>query len=258
VFFLAFRGVFLVSSVADVTAVVSARGLDLLDNVDYRLAETPEEKEEIYRLRYRAYLREEAILPSPHQRVTDAFDDSPYSWIFGVYIQGELCSSIRVSVATPVHPTSPSVEVFPEILRPELARGRTLVDPTRFVANPEQAKRFPELPYATVRLGYVAGVHFGADIGLATVRAEHQAFYRRVFLQEPLCEPRLFPGLLKPVGLMAAHYPTLREKVFARYPYLHSSAFERRMLFDCRGSFAENAPPCAQPVSAVRQARTSE
>jgi N-acyl-L-homoserine lactone synthetase len=216
----------------EVTAIAPGRSADLLDKVDYRFAETPEQKEEMYRLRYRAYLREGAILPSADERVTDRFDDSPWSFIFGVYICGELCSSIRVSLATPEHPTSPSVEVFPDILRPELARGRTLVDPTRFVADPDKAKRFPELPYATVRLGYVAGVHFNADIGLATVRAEHQAFYRRIFLQEPLCEPRLFPGLLKPVGLMAAHYPALREKVFARYPYLHSSAFERRMLFE--------------------------
>jgi N-acyl-L-homoserine lactone synthetase len=228
-------------SAAEVTTIAPGRSFDLLDNVDYRLAETPEDKEEIYRLRYRAYLREGTILPSEDERVTDDFDNSPYSWIFGVYIHGELCSSIRVSLATPQHPTSPSVEVFPDILKPELARGRSLVDPTRFVADPERAKRFPELPYATVRLGYVAGVHFNADIGLATVRAEHQAFYRRVFLQEPLCEPRLFPGLLKPVGLMAAHYPTLREKVFARYPYLHSSAFERRMLFD-RGNELGSAP----------------
>jgi N-acyl-L-homoserine lactone synthetase len=245
-------------SAAEVTSITPGRSADLLDNVDYRLAETPEQKEEIYRLRYRAYLREETIMPSADQRVTDDFDNSPYSWIFGVYIQGELCSSIRVSVATPEHPTSPSVEVFPDILRPELARGRTLVDPTRFVADPERAKRFPELPYATVRLGYVAGVHFNADIGLATVRAEHQAFYRRVFLQEPLCEPRLFPGLLKPVGLMAAHYPTLREQVFARYPYLHSSVFERRMLFDRGGERGLASPdmrefPC-ECVSAVPRA----
>jgi hypothetical protein len=34
---------------------------------------------------------------------------------------------------------------------------------------------------------------------------------------------------------MAAHYPTMREKVFVRYPYLHSSAFERRMLFQRSG-----------------------
>jgi hypothetical protein len=30
---------------------------------------------------------------------------------------------------------------------------------------------------------------------------------------------------------MAAHYPTVRERVLVRYPFLRSSAFERRMLF---------------------------
>jgi hypothetical protein len=216
---------------AEATSTLVGRSIELLDRVDYRLADTAEAKEEIYRLRYRAYLREGAILPSADQRVTDKFDDAPNSWIFGVYIEDELCSSIRVSVATPDYQTSPSVDVFPDILLPELALGKVIVDPTRFVADPERAKRYPELPYVTVRLGYVGGVHFDADLGLATVRAEHRAFYRRVFLQEPLCEPRMFPGLLKPVGLMAAHYPSLRDKVFARYPYLRSSYFERRMLF---------------------------
>jgi hypothetical protein len=56
----------------------------------------------------------------------------------------------------------------------------------------------------------MAGVHFNADYGLAIVRPEHQAFYRRVFLHETWCEPRLYPGLVKPVGLMAAHLPTVR------------------------------------------------
>ena len=52
-----------------------------------------------------------------------------------------------------------------------------------------------------------------------------------MFLHETWCAPRQFPGLLKPVGLMASHLPTVRERVLARYPFLHSSAFERRMLF---------------------------
>ena len=51
------------------------RSADPLDIVDYRLAKTPEEKDEIYRLRYRAYLREGAILPSRSERVTDRYDD---------------------------------------------------------------------------------------------------------------------------------------------------------------------------------------
>jgi hypothetical protein len=67
------------------------------------------------------------------------------------------------------------------------------------------------------------------------VRAEHQAFYRRVFLHRPISTPRIYPGLTKPICLMAVDYPAMSDKVFARYPYFRSSQFERRMLFD-RGS----------------------
>jgi N-acyl-L-homoserine lactone synthetase len=140
-------------SAAEITSIIPGRSADLLDNVDYRLAETSEQKEEMYRLRYRAYLREGAILPSDDERVTDRFDDSPWSFIFGVYIHGELCSSIRVSVATPEFQTSPSVEVFPDILKPELTRGRTLVDPTRFVADPEKASAMSRACISTLISG---------------------------------------------------------------------------------------------------------
>jgi len=221
-------------SAAETTALVPDRKSDPLGFVDYRLAETPEEKDTIYRLRYRAYLREGAVLPSASERVTDRYDDLPNTWIFGIYVRGELYSSIRISVLTREWRRSLSAEMFPHLLNPELDQGKVIIDPTRFVADPEKAKTFPELPYVTVRLGYVACGYFNADIGLANVRPEHRAFYRRVFLQEPWGEPRLYPGLIKPVGLVAAHYPSIRDRVFQRFPFMRSSAFERRMLFERR------------------------
>jgi hypothetical protein len=218
-------------SAAEAIALVPERSPDPLEHVDYRLAETPEEKDKIYRLRYRAYLREGAILPSESERVTDRYDDLPNNFTFGIYIHGELYSAIRISVLTSEWRGSPSSEMFSDLIHPELDRGKIIIDPTRFVADPDKAKGFPELPYVTVRLGYVACGHFNADIGLANVRPEHRAFYRKVFLQEPWGEPRLYPGLIKPVGLMAAHYASIRDRVFQRFPYMRSSAFERRMLF---------------------------
>jgi len=222
-------------SPAEARPMALGRSPDPLDRVDYRLAQTPEQKDEIYRLRYRAYLREGAIKPSTDGRVIDQFEDAPNAWTFGVYFHGELYSSIRVSVLTSEWRMSPSVELFGDVLHPELDKGRVFIDSTRFVADPEKARNFPELPYVTVRLGSMAGVHFNADYGLAIVRPEHQAFYRRVFLHETWCEPRTYPGLVKPVGLMAAHLPTVRDRVLARYPFLRSSAFERRVLFDRGG-----------------------
>ena len=125
-----------------------------------------------------------------------------------------------------------SAEAFGEILHPRLDRGEVIIDPARFVADPGKAKGLPELPYLTLRLAYMACEYFNADLGLAIVRAEHQAFYRRVFLHETIAEPRFFPGLLKPVGLMAADFPAMKERVFERYPMMRSTAFERRMLFE--------------------------
>ncbi len=222
-------------SPAEARPMALGRSPDPLDQVDYRLAQTPEQKDEIYRLRYRAYLREGAIRPSADGRVIDQFEDAPNAWTFGVYFHGELYSSIRVSVLTSEWRMSPSVELFGDVLHPELDKGKVIIDSTRFVADPEKARNFPELPYVTVRLGSMAGVHFNADYGLAIVRPEHQAFYRRVFLHESWGEPRSYPGLGKPVGLMAAHLPTVRDRVLARYPFLRSSAFERRILFDRGG-----------------------
>jgi hypothetical protein len=215
--------------------IIPARNPGLLNQVDYRLARTPQEKEEIYKLRYRAYLREGAVAPSLEQRVVDQYDEAPNVWTFGVYLYGELYSSVRISVLTSEWRVSCSAEIFGEILQPRLDRGEVIIDPARFVADPDKVRRFPELPYLTLRLAYLACEYFEADLGLAIVRAEHQAFYRRVFLHQTIAEPRYLPGLLKPVGLMAADFQTMRERVFERYPMMRSSAFERRMLFERPG-----------------------
>jgi hypothetical protein len=207
------------------------RNSGLSDRVSCRLAETEADREEIYRLRYRAYALEGAIAPRDEQRLTDKFDTLPNSWLFGLYVDGALASSIRISVASKQQPLTPAVETFGDLLEPEVAQGKVIVDPNRFVADPDSRSKIPELPYLTVRLGYVACAHFDADIGTATVRAEHRAFYRRVFLLEPRCMPRPYPTLLKPLCLMAADADAVREKIFQRYPYFRSTPAEREALF---------------------------
>ena len=120
-------------SPAEATPTAFGRGSDLLEHVDYRLPRTDEEKEGIYNLRYRAYLREGAVKESPDQRVTDQYDDLQNSWTFGVYLDGELSSSVRISVQTSEWCESCSAEAFGEILYPRLDRGEVIIDPDRRV-----------------------------------------------------------------------------------------------------------------------------
>jgi N-acyl-L-homoserine lactone synthetase len=223
--------------------------LNLVEVVDYRRADTSEEREDIFRLRYEAYREEDAIEPNGVRRFNDRFDELDNAYIFGVYYQGSLVSSIRLNVATPEHPQLPALNVFSDILLPEIEAGRVVVDPTRFVVDPKIARVVPKISYATVRLGWLACEYFDAHHGLATVRVEHQAFYKRLFGHELLAEPRDYPTLKKPISLMSLKFQEEKARVMRRYPFLRSTFFERRMLFE-RGSMTSKPFETAAPLQA--------
>ena len=214
--------------------------MELLDRVDYRRADTAEDREAIFRLRYAAYRREDAIPLSQAERFSDALDETDNAWTFGVYIEGELASSIRLHVANRQWPVLPALNVFSDLLSPEIAVGRTVVDPTRFVTDRTASRRYPELCYVTTRLAVLASEYFNTQLLLATVRAEHQAFYRRVFGHRLVCEPRHYPSLTKPISLMALDYPLARERLQSQ-PFFRSTLFERRMLFGHAAALARRS-----------------
>jgi hypothetical protein len=209
----------------------SDRVTDLLDRLDYRLIETDGEREQVFRLRYEAYLREGAIAPNFIKKIFDRFDDAENSWTFGIHIDGKIVSSIRICVSSPAQPMTPAVDAFPDFLGPEVERGKTIIDCNRFVADAAVARAFPGLPHLTVRPGFLACPYFDAEVVTATVRREHQAFYKRVFGFAQVCEPRPYPTVTKPLSLMMVNYHSVREKILAR-PYYRSTFFERRMLFE--------------------------
>jgi len=202
-----------------------------LERVDYRLIASAEDRDAVYRLRYDAYLREGSIPASFSKRFFDDYDDMPNAWTFGLLIDGRLASSFRMHISTPEHPDIPALHVFPE-LGPEIEAKKVIIDPTRFVADAACARLYPELPYLTVRLGYLAAEYFNADYVLATVRGEHQAFYKRVFGHKVVQPPRPYPTLTKPISLMSLDFPPARETILRRYPIFRSTLFERRMLFE--------------------------
>lgn len=241
------------TSGANPSSPLVAQAAGLFDRVDYRLIETPEERDSVYLMRYRAYLHGGLISPSKSRRIIDTYDDAPNAWIFGIYVDGELCSALRLHVLTSEWRMSYSTELFGDILHSRLDQGEVFIDPARFSADPEKSQRFPELPYLTLRLAYLACEYFNANTGLAMVRTDHHAFYRRVFLHESLSEPRAFPGWhSKKVVLMASDFRSLRERVLGRFPIMRSTPAERRMLFHRDGVPLQGAVISPfEPVSIV-------
>ena len=159
--------------------------LGYLQEVDYRIATHEDEKQEIFELRYRAYMEEGAISSNSEQLFQDRYDEMDNCYIFGIYINSRLASSVRCHVISPSQPYGPALDVYPDIIQPMLDKGLSLVDPTRFVADKTMGRLYPEIPYMTLRSACMTYDQFGADFCLASVRKEHRAFYRRVS-QKPL------------------------------------------------------------------------
>lgn len=209
----------------------SNRISDLLGEVDYRLAETDEERDAIFRLRYEAYRREGFIRSNSSKIFSDDYDFSDNGRIFGVYISNRLVASIRVHIASVLHPDCPSFKAFSDVIDPELQAGKVLVDPTRFVTDKSASRQLNGLPYITLRLCWMAALHFEADHFLVAIRPEHQAFYRRTFRHRLVCPPRNYALLECPISLMSVNCAEVADQVHCKYPFFRSNAFERRMLF---------------------------
>jgi hypothetical protein len=210
---------------------MSPRVTSILDRIEYRVANTEHERERIYRLRYDAYLREDAIRESDSMRLADRFDALPNSELYGIYLDELLIASIRLHVVDKGSRTSPAVHAFPDALEPLMEQGLTIVDPNRFVVDRSIGKQFPELPYVVLRLPFMAAGYFGADIVTATVRQEHAAFYRKVLRCHHVCEPRSYPTLIKPLGLMMVNYPIEHPNVLSRHPCFAARLGESHDLF---------------------------
>lgn len=226
--------------------------IDLMDRVSYRRVRLEEQFDPVYRLRYEAYRREEFV-PINSQHVTiDPFDYSPNVFCYGVYIDGGLVSSIRFHHVTPAVPDSPGRSVWPEVLDPVLAAGQTYIDPSRFTADHEASLAFPALPFLTLRIVVMASIHFDVRYCLSAVRAEHGAFYKRVFSSVQMGEPRYFAELTFPMCLYAADIPLIKEQVFSRYPFFRSTPEERAALFESeQGRAVRASVRLAQPGLAV-------
>lgn len=205
--------------------------LDILDEVEYRLVPPMAQFDPVYRLRYEAYRREDFIVPNSDRAVFDEHDEASNVYCFGVYIKGELVSSIRFHHVTPKQRTSPSQLVFPERLTRMLDEGISYIDPSRFTADHEATLAYPALPFLTLRVVAMASEYFDVKYCISSVRLEHAAFYRRVFGSVKMAENGYYPGINFPMDLYAAEVSEIRDRVARRFPFFMSTLKERQEFF---------------------------
>ena len=103
-------------------------------------------------------MRDGTIAPSADRMFSDPYDDRGNVYLFGLYLDGVLASSLRLHVGSADQPDFPSREVFPDFLQPLLDAGKVIVDPTRFVVDDVLA-RLRTVPCPMPRCGSAAWLH---------------------------------------------------------------------------------------------------
>lgn len=213
------------------TSAFARRIAKFLERVEYRRADSPRDKESIYRLRYEAYSREGNIEPNDSGIFTDPDDDCPNAWLIAVYIDGVLASSIRFHIASKPEHKLPVAESFADIIEPRLTSGQVILDATRQCSRLEFTRAYPFLPYITMRAAFVAEGYFNIDFITATCRPEYEPAFRRMYGAAMWSPPRPYPPLTRLHALMAYDCKAMWRTTRARYPFVRSSATEELTLY---------------------------
>lgn len=205
--------------------------MSVLDDIDYRRIDFPEEIHDVGRIRSDAYTIAN-LLTLDGKPLIDDVDFDSHAYVFGVYHAGVLASTVRLHHVTPDHRVTTTFSIFPDELNAWLDDGKSLIDPVRLAADPAIVKEVPSLPYITLRLAVMAARHFEADYVIQLTTPQHAAFYRRVFLGREVAAPIIGGSFNIPLGLQATSRADSAAAINKRFPFFLSTAEERAALFD--------------------------
>lgn len=204
--------------------------LTQMDDIEYRRVMSSEDLIPVECIRRASYFRANSF-SNPNQPIIDKFDYDPKFYLYSVYWREKICASIRIHILNKENKKSNSINYFPNVIGPLLEQGKTFMDPTRFVVDPELDHIAFGLPIITLRLGFLAAKHFDCDFCLSMIRPRHSAFYRKIFRSTQITPAVNFQAFNDPYALHSSP-KSMEETICNRYPIFLSLEKERKMLFD--------------------------
>src|SRR5947208_2280072 len=100
----------------------SDRVLKFMERVEHRIAKSDREREDVFRLRYDAYVRNGLMKPRSDRRLFDErYDNATNAWITMTFVDGELAGSVRVNIGVGSEADLPSLHVYPDVTTAKLS-----------------------------------------------------------------------------------------------------------------------------------------
>ncbi len=185
--------------------------------MNYFLARTADSLDQVYRLRYRCYRRNQSIDDRPDQRFPDSFDEMPNHFSFlaqaGGDAAGEAMATVRLSVVRPDRgwTDSPGARVFGD--HPAFQAIGSYVEASRLCFG-AQARRGAFIGL----LGNMAALadFYQVEWLVACPRVEHVQVYEKLFGFTPLAAPRPYFGVRFETQLLGIRLTDLEANVRGR------------------------------------------
>ena len=124
--------------------------------VTCKLASSYVERDAIFKLRYKSYLRAGLISENSFGQFLERADHAANTYVVGLYVDRKLVSSLRLQMGSPLTPGFSSLELFPNVLEPLRRSNKTVVDLSCVATDGELARQYVWLPYIVLRSWIVA------------------------------------------------------------------------------------------------------
>ena len=172
-------------------------------NLTCSLAQTPEDLQHVYRLRYECYRRDESIPPHDEECFSDRYDQLPNHFSFLARLAGAgPIGTVRISVVRPCTDwhTAPSHAVFGDHPAFQRIARKPFVEASRLCFR-QRANRDALLRVVSY-MAALADFYEVASL-VACPRVEHSPIYEKLFGFERIAEPRQYVGVKFHTTLLA-------------------------------------------------------
>lgn len=206
---------------------------------------SPELRDKVYALRYRAYRRENALDEISSARFEDRYDSQPNHVLWAVTDDEKVVGSIRTTWYDPATPAwqIPEMDGYADDVIKHVPAGKKIFSGSRFVTDQCGDQLDTRLPLILLRCHVMTFKLYGCEWALAAVRQNHLPFYRHVLRLEKISEAHLYPGLKVTMFLTACDFKKNIEAVYQHTPQLIPRHQETDLVSDRCHSLWETGIP---------------
>jgi len=198
--------------------------------IEFRTCTVDSAKDDLYSLRYRAFIKEGIITPRDDEMFFDVYDDLATSCSLGAYHDGACVGTFRLAFGQgrPGAETMPCQSGFPLVALLEKQGFHRVVEFGRMVVEPSLTNTsFRTTLYASlVRAGLIVTKAGGADYGLISVHPKVARFYELMCGFSVLARAESYPGINAPAVLLGRDFRILDQKRIAQNPFFYIASNE--------------------------------